>query len=176
MKTHHSSSIVLAGFFTILLAGCANSAVQQPANPNSATPPPISEDPKAITNSKQDVQGKLNLGDGHTLNINYREDGSSVGASWPKNMAPGVPEFKYGLIDAVLSPDQGGTWAIQFSTLQSDAVAKYRQDLENAGWTMDKEYQGAIQATKDKLTLNFDLGIDGEGTGLLIILGDSTEN
>lgn len=183
-------AVILAGLMAVSLVGCGNSAVDQLKNltkemdsetdaglsndsalgSDSETP----EDPNAITNSKEDVTVTFNV-DGGSMGINYREEGSSVGAEWPKDMPSIVPEFKYGLLDAVMGgADEygaGGSWAAQVSHLQPDAVEKYTQDLADAGWEIDKEYGGAIHATKGNIDLSFDLGIEGEGTGLLTIFG-----
>lgn len=168
----------------MLLIGCAEATpetVTPVANPLEEGNPPSdqaltdSEGRPIITNTEDNVETKLDIGGG-TIRVNYRADGSAVGAEWPKDIPSSVPEFKYGLIDGSMSPGTG-TWGIQIVNLESDAVAKYKADLINAGWTIDEndsayadiEY---IRATKDNMEVDFDLGIVGEGSGMLTILSE----
>ncbi|MBU0975293.1 MAG: hypothetical protein ABIE03_07410 [Patescibacteria group bacterium] len=65
----------------------------------------------------------------------------SSGEDWPDDMPSYVPEFKYGTltVKTKISGDTSGEygWSMVYESVDSDALEKYKNDLEKSGWSIE---------------------------------------
>ncbi|MGD0153745.1 MAG: hypothetical protein ABSC17_08310 [Thermacetogeniaceae bacterium] len=78
---------------------------------------------------------------------------------WPSTMPSDVPKFSYGKITSVIQSNTatGKGISVGIENAAPDAFDKYKNDLQNAGWTIETTSQSTsgllISASKDKRTV-----------------------
>lgn len=102
-------------------------------------------------------------------------------SEWPADMFPGVPEFTFGKIHRVHSADEGGMrkFNVFLKDVSSDAVQRYAEQLEAAGWqtqVMQMGAQGAmVSGQKDDLGIHLAYGGDDREAMLAVFRTGTTE-
>lgn len=89
---------------------------------------------------------------------------------WPSAMPSDVPQFSYGKITSVIQDNSSSNQGVEvgFNNVTPDAFDKYKNDLQNAGWTVDNTTQTTdgflVGATKGKRTVLASFSSDGNNT------------
>jgi len=98
-----------------------------------------------------------------------RVEVNALSKSWPNDIPPVVPEFKYGKISGVTSTvtDEDKMWTVVFSDVPNDAIDKYNKDLKGKGFKTQTVSMsglgGTISAEKDDMGVAAMLG-DGNAS------------
>lgn len=91
------------------------------------------------------------------------------GSAWPENWSKDLPEFQYGHVSAVeqnFMEKELGQESVSLSEFESDALAKYKNDIVNAGWSIVSETDAYFSAQKNGHVVTVLIGsMDGINIG-----------
>jgi len=98
-----------------------------------------------------------------------RVEVNALAKSWPNDIPPAVPEFKYGKISGVTYTvtDEAKIWTIVFTEVAKEATDKYNSELKAKGFKTQTVSMsglgGTISAEKDNMVVAAMLG-EGEAS------------
>ncbi len=161
MKINKKVSIVLVFLLalSLIISGCGKVA-------EKASEQAVEKVIESETGEKVDLDM-----DNESVEITTDQGTIKAGATydWPSGMPSDVPEFKYGSISSVIesTTEAGTSYTVTFEEVAADSFAKYRDDLEDKGWTMQLTQQmgsgWTLSAVKDNNNVTAVMGDDSTG-------------